>query len=541
MSGFVLQFGADTSGFSTGVKKVKKDLTDLSTGSISELKQQIKSLKGEISGLDASMLKSKGGQALASELRSANAELKKTEIQAGLTNQSTNNLTKGFSALRQIAYILPGLGIAGLIGAISAGIVGLAEAALGSGSAFSQAEISAGRFDETLKKIKESVDNLKSSLDLSGEIDKMMLDLKGLSGSSKSVGSRTIDIQNNLKFIVELDKNIKLLTQSNNNLVKFRTEAEKTIQAVSGEPTKLAKAIAAFGSLEIPDAIVKDLSESDQAIVAQYKKTNKALEELKKKRIEALSSNIKDIIGIPVDIFNKSQDLKKDIKPKPYKDPYKFEEIKMINSVFNYEAFKRFQMDNKNYRAAVQAELDKPFKTDLKLKLQPMGEGLEIFKKDLLEQLKVFEFYGNKIADVFTSAFDAIADGKNVFKAMGEAVKRLVVDMIKLAIRTFIVQKIMSFAAPTGALKGLSILGGGGLPGFASGGRPPMNRVSMVGENGPELFVPDTAGRIIPNNQLSGYAGAAMQMVSVTVNGVIDGRSLRLVTARQQAYENRNG
>jgi len=39
---------------------------------------------------------------------------------------------------------------------------------------------------------------------------------------------------------------------------------------------------------------------------------------------------------------------------------------------------------------------------------------------------------------------------------------------------------------------------------FANGGRPPVGRASIVGERGPELFVPDRAGTIIPNNQLGG-------------------------------------
>ena len=42
------------------------------------------------------------------------------------------------------------------------------------------------------------------------------------------------------------------------------------------------------------------------------------------------------------------------------------------------------------------------------------------------------------------------------------------------------------------------------LENFADGGRPPVGRASIVGERGPELFVPDRAGTIIPNNQLGG-------------------------------------
>jgi len=48
-----------------------------------------------------------------------------------------------------------------------------------------------------------------------------------------------------------------------------------------------------------------------------------------------------------------------------------------------------------------------------------------------------------------------------------------------------------------------SLIGAGALK-FANGGRPPVGRASMVGERGPELFVPDRAGTIIPNHALGG-------------------------------------
>jgi lambda family phage tail tape measure protein len=43
--------------------------------------------------------------------------------------------------------------------------------------------------------------------------------------------------------------------------------------------------------------------------------------------------------------------------------------------------------------------------------------------------------------------------------------------------------------------------------GFADGGNPPVGRASIVGERGPELFVPRTAGTIIPNHALGGMGG----------------------------------
>ena len=54
----------------------------------------------------------------------------------------------------------------------------------------------------------------------------------------------------------------------------------------------------------------------------------------------------------------------------------------------------------------------------------------------------------------------------------------------------------------------------GGL--FANGGSPPVNKISVVGERGPELFVPRTAGTIIPNSALGG--GGVTNMVTVNVD-----------------------
>ena len=40
------------------------------------------------------------------------------------------------------------------------------------------------------------------------------------------------------------------------------------------------------------------------------------------------------------------------------------------------------------------------------------------------------------------------------------------------------------------------------IKGFEKGGRPPVGRPSIVGEKGAELFVPDQAGTIVPNDKL---------------------------------------
>ena len=86
---------------------------------------------------------------------------------------------------------------------------------------------------------------------------------------------------------------------------------------------------------------------------------------------------------------------------------------------------------------------------------------------------------------------------------------------------------------------------------FAGGGRPPLNQASVVGENGPELFVPDTAGTIIPNDQLGGggargltifadMRGASVEAVARLeamvgeLNGSIEPRAIDAVVSEKQ-------
>jgi len=54
---------------------------------------------------------------------------------------------------------------------------------------------------------------------------------------------------------------------------------------------------------------------------------------------------------------------------------------------------------------------------------------------------------------------------------------------------------------------------------FANGGRPPVGRASVVGERGPELFVPSSAGTIIPNDKIGGSSITNNISISVDASG----------------------
>ena len=56
--------------------------------------------------------------------------------------------------------------------------------------------------------------------------------------------------------------------------------------------------------------------------------------------------------------------------------------------------------------------------------------------------------------------------------------------------------------------------------GFAAGGRPPVGRPSIVGERGAEVFVPDSAGTIIPNHELGGSSKHTTAEINFNVQAI---------------------
>ena len=99
-------------------------------------------------------------------------------------------------------------------------------------------------------------------------------------------------------------------------------------------------------------------------------------------------------------------------------------------------------------------------------------------------------------ADFLFDPFDEGLDG--MLKNFQNIIQRMIAE----AMAAQAIQALFSaFGVPTGAGGGLDFSGifGGGK---ASGGPVDPSKFYVVGESGPELFVPDTAGKIVPNSEM---------------------------------------
>ena len=113
----------------------------------------------------------------------------------------------------------------------------------------------------------------------------------------------------------------------------------------------------------------------------------------------------------------------------------------------------------------------------------------------------------------------------------GTFAKQFLIDIGKMIAKALIFAGLMQLTG----LGGAKTFGGGFMKilGFADGGRPPVGRPSVVGERGPELFVPGSSGTIIPNHALGGGGG------SMQGNVTISGDDLLVVFDRAQRRKSR--
>ena len=236
-------------------------------------------------------------------------------------------------------------------------------------------------------------------------------------------------------------------------------------------------------------------------------------------------------------LITKSKTL---VEQKREEDDINQRSLKLIKGGMNKELAKsiaslerQFDLDQKilelkarqaeeNLRSAVENEEDEETQKNLRDILQQStielgnhnklrAEGVDLTKKLFTET--------DKVAEAFKEV------GVTIGEDIKEGIKGLIKGTSTLSdLLNNVADKFLDVAlnqALFGDILGSKGDKGGGLLGFlgfANGGRPPVNRPSIVGEKGPELFVPRSSGNIIPNNKLGG-GGNTSVVVNVDASG----------------------
>ena len=175
------------------------------------------------------------------------------------------------------------------------------------------------------------------------------------------------------------------------------------------------------------------------------------------------------------------------------------------------------------YEKAIVDTNDKNLQSELLEKYLAITSQLEIqngLREDAIDLTKDLNNDTDKIKEAFESLSESINNDikegiKGLIKGtstLGDLLNNIADKFLDLALDQALFGSILGSKGEPGG----GILGALGL--FANGGRPPVGKPSIVGEKGPELFVPRSSGTIVPNNKLGG-GGSTNVVVNVDASG----------------------
>ena len=163
---------------------------------------------------------------------------------------------------------------------------------------------------------------------------------------------------------------------------------------------------------------------------------------------------------------------------------------------------------SKEKRDAIKEELDTTFlitnitetRKEQEKALADAAEKRRRAEEEAARQLQsIYDQLGATIRDGVVGSIQAAVDGtKSLAEVASNTLRNLANQLLTLGINT--------------ALKSTGAGIFSNLVGFANGGRPPVGKPSIVGERGPELFVPRTSGTIVPNHAMGGTTNVVVNV-----------------------------
>ena len=259
-------------------------------------------------------------------------------------------------------------------------------------------------------------------------------------------------------------------------------------------------------SIALNELVVQQMEEFDKAIGDGAKAVDELIIKIKKKPpvpegfgdAEEKVDALKEVVGLLDNDFND-----------------------LFSTLAEKKAFNKLVQDGKKVEEQLtfMQQATKDFKDGFdKAMNKDTFDGFVKAGQDAFESLKTtltdFVMTGklnfeNLARSIVKSLVEALI-GKAISSAIAKSEAMMLMSTIRKAMRSVFEGALKTFASipfPFNILAvGASIKFGMGLVnkirGFEKGGRPPVGQPSIVGEKGAELFVPDQAGTIVPNNQL---------------------------------------
>ena len=490
----------------------------------------------------------KGVARVGNATRKTNAQLKAHANQYNKTAVATNKWAKG--ALQQAGYQIGDFAVQvqggtnvlqafGQQGSQLLGIFGPIGAILGAGVAIFAAfgtvlQKTVGSSKET----KEAIENIKD------ETKKANDEIFALTQGLQSLSEVPIkqEIQGALAEIVRIENEIKQLrdeeitagatradqikrqiasynraierqqkiVDENENIIQTNRDANDRLEQIKSEYDDI------LGSTEGLQQQTDALNELyADALALKQKEADEAarLKKIEEDRLSAQISSFEDLrslserrFSIETGLFRAQKDKNKE-QIFEYRSRLKLLQLQQKFPDVAFQELKAYAKLQTQREMAQEAQA---------ASLRTTSEGVQELKEEVIkltpemEQLmKLSEDIGSKFEKAFMDVVRGTASVKDAFRTMAA-------DIIAELYRVFVVKKITGFITDAvGLFMGPAPGSSASLTTRAVGGPVSAGQPYLVGERGPELMIPSSNGKIIPNNQLGGGGSV---VVNQTIN-----------------------
>ena len=354
--------------------------------------------------------------------------------------------------------------------------------------AFQKAQFTVGQevspsFNRFSKAIEDAIEFLNPFFEILGKIVNLIatLVIRKLEMLGNAIGFVTGKVKDFLIFTGIMEESTKKLSDAQQDLGEVVVEVKKGLEDI-GKLDTVTKAIDKNKSAieSIKESLMTELeliehkNKKELELLAEQKKLLKEQIDLKMldgmdanaKELEMARDHIKELTDLELEVKKKGADEKLELARKTAE-----EEKKIRDELFedNLRAIKEGNFHELELeKLSITQQKDLTMKTGRQLVSELAKSNKTMFKVD--KALKIAQ----AIMNTSTGVTKALSVG-NIPLAV------LIGSLGAVQVATISAQKYQ---------------------GFAKGGRPPVGRASIVGEEGAELFVPDQAGTIVPNNKL---------------------------------------
>jgi hypothetical protein len=464
-------------------------------------------------------------------------------------------------------------GILLAVSTVTSILVQFSDQLFSSSKQLSNAEVASITYLASLENVTEALSDLRKELDFEADLAKLNNELSGLSGYALDIANAQSEIGKNNEYIADLDDKITPLKKKFNDgtseaktfvaetnkfkeipAERFGAGAQDYILAKRRELDVLFQTFLETG--KINDELLKNLSKTDKIRFTELAASNTQLKELENERTEFLRKNQLLEKQILLDRLKAQKEFKFDLSI------FRISKL-TIEEGRQADLFAKGNIVTKQYEDLIKKGFKdlKPIK--VKVKIAPELETIqEDFQELQLQNEKFIKSFEDRINEVIkniqiegfaaigTAIGNALAGGdvKNAFTAFGEVIASGLQTIGKYLIEFGILAKAVKvslaelFRNPLLAIAtGVGLIAAGaalktalnaGVQARALGGPVSGGTPYLVGERGPELFVPSVSGGIVPNNSVGSFMGGKGS--GGGTSSVLRGQDILLAYARTQ-------